>query len=133
MTAKKPILVGVYGSLREGLTNHHILKQSPSVGDYLTEPKYTMYDLGSYPCIVEKGFTPIKLEIYSVTNAVLKDLHTLEGYYEANKEQSYYIPKTIKTPLGDVIIYVFNDIITSGTPIVENGDWFDYLTARNKK
>lgn len=132
MTSKSTTLVGVYGSLRKGLVNHNVLKGSKQIGDYLTAPEYTMYDLGFYPGLIDKGFTPIVLEIYEVNDNVLGNINTLEGYSEHSKEQSYYIPKTIKTPFGEVMIYIYNDSITNPV-LVKDGDWLEYYNAIKTK
>ena len=77
--------VAVYGSLKRGLHNHHLLASSSFLGEYETGPSYSMVDLGYFPGLIAHGCTAIQVEVYAVTDAVLRQLDILEGaphFYE---------------------------------------------------
>lgn len=120
-------LVSVYGSLREGMGNHRLLESENSklLGEFRTKPEYTLFSLGAFPGLLKNGNTSIVVEVYEVTDNVLKRLDGLEGYHEDDLEQSFYIRETINTPFGESYIYFYN-----GNPgnkeIVESGDWTEY-------
>jgi gamma-glutamylaminecyclotransferase len=90
--------VFVYGSLKKGFYNHGLLSESTFIDNAMTLPKYTMYDLGGYPAIVEMGDTPIFGEVYEVNDIVRLD--RLEGH------PKWYRREQIPTHLGDVWVYI---------------------------
>ena len=125
------ILVAVYGTLRQGESNHRVLKgnqyRSPILlGTIRSKPEFTMYNLGAFPGIVG-GNTGIVLEVYAVPElSVQRRLDNLEGYHgeQYNDPQhpmsNHYNKTMIETPWGNSELYIYNgkpyrdDIITSG-------------------
>ena len=83
---EKRFLVAVYGSLMQGLHNHTYLEDSKLKGTFVTEPIYTLIDLGSYPGLYENGTTSINMEVYEVDEHTLANLDILEGYDETNDD-----------------------------------------------
>ena len=83
--------VFVYGSLKKGFGNHHLLEDAEYVGKAETvSSNYTMYNLGAFPGVKEGGTTCITGEVYKVTDDELVRLHRLEGhptFYEAKTKQ----------------------------------------------
>ena len=83
--------VFVYGSLKKGFGNHHLLEDAEYVGKAETVSNdYTMYNLGAFPGVKEGGTTCITGEVYRVTDAELVRLHRLEGhptFYKAKTKQ----------------------------------------------
>lgn len=82
MSAEK--LIFVYGTLKRGGTNHHLLAAQKFLGEARTTPGFQLYDLGSYPGMVTRpddrdGVTG---EVWSVDQAALKRLDALEGLAE---------------------------------------------------
>ena len=69
----------VYGSLREGMGLNSVLTSSKRHGTHKSLPKYTMYDLGAFPCIVDKGNTSIVGDLYEVTEDIVQHLDIIEG------------------------------------------------------
>ena len=129
----KPLLVGVYGSLRKELHNHKTLGNSKLLGTFYTVPEYTMYDLGSYPGVVPDGNTSILIEVYEISENVLNRLDTLEGYHTFNAVSNYYNRRKIESPYGEMYIYFYNDKRggkLDPTKIVTSGDWKDYNETR---
>ena len=74
-------LVFVYGTLKRGFSNHHILKDAEFLGSgETTESVFTMYHLGGFPGVVLGGNSDIKGELYSVDEATLQHCDWLEGH-----------------------------------------------------
>lgn len=76
-------LVFVYGSLKRGYALHSLLQGQPSPGGAVTKPLYRMFDLGSYPGLVEwpEGLA-IRGEVYQVDSECLSRLDAAEGVVE---------------------------------------------------
>lgn len=120
-------LYAVYGSLRKGLGNHRILRDSKLLGEYSTPPLFTMYSLGGFPGVIEKGETSVTLEVYKVEDEGIEDrLDVLEGYHGKHYGANLYNKEIISTPYGDAFIYYFNRE-NLPYPIVASGDWKKYL------
>lgn len=118
--------VFVYGTLKQGGSNHALLKDSTLFTEYKTEAKYTMVSLGSFPGLIEHGNTPIHGEIYEVDSATLARLDHLEGYYASMPEHSLYLRETMATMYGDVYVYTLN---MPDEYIIPTGKW---ITKNNK-
>jgi len=76
-------LVFVYGSLKRGYKLHYLLESQLSVGNAVTHPLYRLFDLGSYPGLIEwpEGLE-IHGEIYQVDADCLTQLDEVEGVAE---------------------------------------------------
>lgn len=125
-------LVAVYGSLRQGLNNHRLLNKAPLRTEVVSIP-YQMISLGAYPALIKSEENHnITIEVYSVDDDTLKRLNRLEGFYEEDSDENFYNRKTIQTHLGDAYVYVIDRGYSSfrQTNVVENGDWFEYLTNK---
>lgn len=72
-------LIFVYGTLRRGLGNHFLLRDSRYVAEAVSSPRYSMVDLQAFPGILPFGMTSIVGEVYEVRPEVLADLDRLEG------------------------------------------------------
>lgn len=69
----------VYGSLKNGFGNNHLLMNSKFVRKDLTkEPTYTMFSFGGFPGIV-RGESCISGELYEVDDDTLSNLDALES------------------------------------------------------
>jgi len=77
-------LIFVYGSLKRGYALHHLLTSQLSQGQAVTRPLYRLFDLGSYPGLVEwPDGLAIRGEVYQVNRECLKRLDEVEGVAEA--------------------------------------------------
>lgn len=87
----------VYGTLLRGFGNYdRLLKgRSTFVKEAETSPIFTMWNLGSFPGVVNKGYTAIKGEIHEVSDDVLRDLDRLEGH------PNFYVRTPLRTADGD--------------------------------
>jgi gamma-glutamylaminecyclotransferase len=70
----------VYGSLLSGQPHGGRLGRSPLLGEALTVARYTLFDLGAYPALVEGGDTSVSGELYEVAADVLAALDEFEGH-----------------------------------------------------
>lgn len=115
-------LIAVYGSLRKGFGNHHILKNANYLGEFDTEPIYDMYSLSAFPGLVTGGNTSIKMEVYEVDRPTLVRLNQLEGYICDDHVNNHYNRISINTPYGEAYTYTYNYSIDKRVK-VESGDW----------
>ena len=108
--------VFVYGTLLAGCNNHHWLQGARKLGDHLTEPRYTLYDLGHYPGVTAGGGTAVAGEVYQVSAAILARLDVLEDYpHEYTRER-------IDTAFGPAWIYLYRQLPPHARPL-PGGDW----------
>ncbi|GAD78768.1 gamma-glutamylcyclotransferase family protein [Vibrio ezurae] len=107
-------LVFVYGTLRQGESNHHLLQGSDLLGVYETPAQYSLYDFSAYPGIVE-GHSSITGEVYRVSDEVLAKLDILEDIPIEYRRES------IETPFGEAWIYLYQG--TELGTAIESGDW----------
>jgi gamma-glutamylcyclotransferase (GGCT)/AIG2-like uncharacterized protein YtfP len=112
-------LVAVYGTLKEGCSNHELLDDAEFIGeDWLFD--FTLYDLGPYPAIKRGNSDGVFVEVYRITKSQLYRLDQLEGYFYSRPEESLYIRVKTESSYGDSWIYLYNKdvdqkrIITSG-------------------
>ena len=79
-TGAKRVYVFVYGTLKTGGGNNHLLRDSKSLGEAVTVgDNYTMRN-GGFPMVVAEGISHVKGELFEVTDPeVLDDLDWLEG------------------------------------------------------
>ncbi|MCU7844333.1 MAG: gamma-glutamylcyclotransferase [Candidatus Thiodiazotropha sp. (ex Monitilora ramsayi)] len=108
--------VFVYGTLRRGEVNHHLMSGAKYCGGHVTLPRYRMIHLGAYPGVVEGGNTAIVGEIFRVNGQQLVQLDRLEDY------PRLYNRKLIPTPWGSAWIYTYRGV-RNGRPVIPGGDW----------
>ena len=84
-------LIFVYGSLKQGYALHSLLHEQIYLGEAVTEPLYRLFDLGSYPGLVEwpEGLS-VRGEVYQVNPDCLLRLDAAEGVAER-----HYVRRTI--------------------------------------
>lgn len=119
--------VAVYGTLRMGMGNHYLLKDSKYLCS--TSVRGKMYSLGGFPCVVlsknlETDYDSyVYCEVYLVDDETLGQLDQLEGY------PGWYDRDKVVTPFGGAYIYHFKEPpITSD--YVPGGDWVEYVDNR---
>lgn len=123
--------VAVYGSLREGMGNHGLLRNSTLVARTVTREPYAMYSLGGFPMVSLRGerISPIAIEVYDVDDDVLARLDMLEGY--RGDSSSFYDRSEVETAEDGLsaLIYHIEDRVDwrRDPPLVEHGDWVRYV------
>lgn len=108
-------LVFVYGTLRHGQRNHHLLAQSPWLGNHATPPIYSLYDLGHYPAVIT-GHSVIYGEVYQVDERTLAQLDLLEDVPVTYRREQ------IETPFGLAWMYFYQNEQHLDA-LISSGDW----------
>jgi len=97
--------VFVYGTLKKGYSNHGYLAQQEYLGEYESNPRWGLVDLGPF-------------QAYAVTDDVLEELDVLEGV-----AQGFYHRRRIEiNNAGDKInawVYTYNAIPHSSTTLLQ--------------
>lgn len=109
-------LLFVYGSLRPGEARHRLLAGARYLGPHRTESCYTMYDLGEYPGVVERGHHAIVGDLYDVDTATLARVDEYEGHPHE------YTRRLLATPFGGAWIYLYRRDCP-GAVVIASGDW----------
>ncbi len=116
MGFSKANLVFVYGTLRRGEANHHLLRGAEFRGVHVTRPGYRMLHLGTYPGVVAGGSIAIEGEVYRVDRKGFAHLDRLEAY------PKLYTRKLIPTPWGRAWIYLYRGS-RAGRAVIPGGNW----------
>ena len=120
--------IAVYGTLRQGFSNHGVLGDSTLVGTGLTKEKFKLTARGIPFVTRNEQISNVKVEVYEVSDAQLPVVDGLEGYNPNNHEGSWYKRTPIQVTLEDVgdveaSIYLGDD---DASTIIESGDYADY-------
>ncbi len=70
--------VFVYGTLMKGEHNHYFLSEAEYMGEYKTEARWGLLNIGSFPGLVPHVME-VEGEVYKVSKATLNALDRLEG------------------------------------------------------
>ena len=112
--------VFVYGTLRAGEPNHHLLDHHALVGEALTEPAFELISLGAFPAMIAGGTTAVVGEVYEVDPVTLAALDRLEGH------PRFYQRTVIRLEGGDeVLAYLLSPEQAQGRTRIPSGDWTD--------
>ena len=115
-------LVFVYGTLKRGHQRSHVLADQTFIGPATTVADYRMYDLGSYPGLIEVApgaGDQIQGEIYRIDPTCLRQIDQIEavdqGLYERREIRFDPPLTTLSLPLkpldGSIVAYFYlNDI-----------------------
>ena len=109
-------LVFVYGTLRQGETNHHFLTRARYLGPHVTAAGYRMLQLGTYPGVVTGGSDAIVGEVYQVSRGEMARLDRLEDY------PRLYSRRLLPTDWGRAWIYLYRGSRRDRS-IIPSGDW----------
>lgn len=158
MTKNKHELVFVYGTLRRAAFNNTLIEidtDNEYLGEFITDQKYLMLDLGGYPGVCKAPFYPSRLldqirmrslyapingEVYSVNYETLSKLDILEGhpsFYKREKIKVVGLCDMPDLPASEVWIYVLNypERYSGHYPAAKNNygdyDWTAHLNLLN--
>jgi len=124
-------LVAVYGSLREGLHNHRLLKNSECVGKGSVSG-YGMYSLGGFPALTKlQDKCDVVVEVYSVDDNTMARLDMLEGYpHYYNREQVaiHFGGEDGVESYTTAWMYYIDDTFDDSA-FVKDGDWLKYYSG----
>ncbi len=124
-------LIAVYGTLRKGASNHHVLKDSLFIKTTRLKG-FVMYGANSFPAVIRgTNEDQITIEIYQVNRKeILKELDLLEGFDRENPNSQnslYTIQKITLEDENDLIeIYTFDhhpEMVHQIGPRIISGDW----------
>lgn len=120
--------IAVYGSLREGLGNHGLIRGSKLLGTFKTNPEYSLYTLGGFPGLKPNGKTAVTMEVYEVDEDTARRVDQLEGY-SPNRPATFYDKVDIETPFGTAGVYTYVSNIEEDR-LVQSGDWTEFVKER---
>lgn len=84
-------IVFVYGTLKQGFSNHHFLANANFLGNALTCKSYALYCSGLPFVIRDQAVSRIFGEAYSVDGVTLKALDCLEGHPSCYRREQIQI------------------------------------------
>ncbi|WP_114416589.1 gamma-glutamylcyclotransferase family protein [Marinospirillum perlucidum] len=116
-----PTLIAVYGSLKQGQSNHHYLEKARFLGQDKIH-QIVLYDLGPYPGAKLSSSRGIDVELYEVDTPTLAKVDQLEGISRQNDEQGLYYRTPLKTRLGQAWVYIYNPPV-GGRRVIRQGGW----------
>lgn len=126
----KQELVFVYGTLRRAAYNNTLIEvdtDNKYLGEFITELKYLMLDLGGYPGVCKAPFYPPRLldqirmrslyapingEVYTINSETFSKLDILEGhpsFYKREKVEVVGLENGTELPDKKVWMYILND------------------------
>ncbi|WP_028573633.1 gamma-glutamylcyclotransferase family protein [Desulfonatronovibrio hydrogenovorans] len=112
-------LVFVYGTLRQGCSNHGLLKDEKYLGTARTKDRYALY-VDDYPYLVkDQPRSRVKGEVYQVSTQGLARLDILENH------PAWYKREKIRVCLdmGEVILAWIYFFPTARGRLVSGGDY----------
>jgi gamma-glutamylaminecyclotransferase len=126
----------VYGTLRQGCTNHHLVFGSRHLGPATTVEPFVMttQKSRSFPYIFKHAdlyAAPVKGEMYEINQEVLRRLDDLEGHPDHYRRQQIRV-KTPKEEILECAAYILEDPVLcedianglgKGFVYVQDGDW----------
>jgi len=122
--------VFVYGTLRRGGKNHHLLNDSQCIFQQcFVEGK--LYDSSSgYPVMKQNTSGQICGELYEVTEPQLAEIDRLEGYKE-NGSDNLFECKLLpvyndKGAQYNAFVYVAGEAFNQVSELISSGDWLVY-------
>jgi len=117
-------IFGVYGTLRRGYGNNRCLGDAKFLGEFKTEPNYTLFD-GGFPVCERGGNTSIHIELFETDNPeIISDVNSLEGCTGIKGHPAnWYDVDYINSPYGIATIFVMNKGTSGRNKILETGKW----------
>ena len=96
--------VFVYGSLKRGFINHHVMAGTEFLGAGVTQPGFAMLGLGRYPGVV-RGTAVIAGEVFAVPAPRMGRLDRLEDNGRVYRRE--VIPIRLPSGVVDAWIYLY--------------------------
>lgn len=118
------MLVAVYGTLKRGMANHHLLISSRFLGDDRLL-NIALYELEEFPAARLEESHGIDVEVYDVSMEVLLDLDKLEVVDHEIPEKGLYRRILCPTRFGAAWIYIYNGVV-DGLPKLNAGSWLPH-------
>jgi len=114
----------VYGTLKRGGRGNRWLATQRFVSEAVTEPKYRLYDLGTYPGLVKDESTglAVKGELWEVDDACLAELDDYEYAPDLYSRERIRVQGTD----GPVETFLYNKPIPAAA---RSGDFWPFPAA----
>ncbi len=128
----------VYGTLLPGQPNAYLWGEAVAAQQTAVLPNGRLYDLGSFPMLVEEGEEAVQGMLIWVRpaeyTAVVASLDELEGYDPAQPLASAYrrVRRLVKGSDGRSIpawVYVGHSAALPDMQPISGGDWVSYVAA----
>ena len=113
--------VFVYGTLRRGGRNHHLLASSRFLTGARTEPAFELVEMGGYPAMVPGGGTRVVGEVFEVNLPTLARLDLLEEVPE------FYRRVELAMQGLSAMAYVLPRRFVDGRARITSGDYGSFL------
>lgn len=122
-------IVAVYGSLRQGLGNSYLLKDSEHLLTAREDVNFHMISLGGYPALIKDEVKhSIVFEVYAVSRAEFQRLDQLEGY------PNFYSREQVNVGGHTAWVYCMREArgwFEQGDPEVTSGDWVKHYQTKH--
>lgn len=129
-----PTVIAVYGTLRRGERNHHLLGPAEYLGS--GEAAGTLHLVPSgpqrpypYPALVPEPARRVVVELYRVADAdLLARLDELEAYVPGDPAGSEYVRRLVPVsggPVDAAEVYVYVGAAEELGAVIGSGDWLD--------
>lgn len=117
-------ILAVYGTLKKGFGNNRCLGNSKFLGEFKTEPIYTLM-AGGFPICERGGNTSIIGELYETDNPeIISDVNSLEGFSGIKGHpDNWYDVDLIETKFGLATMYVMDKNTSGRNRIIKSGIW----------
>ncbi|RKD22714.1 hypothetical protein BEP19_10685 [Ammoniphilus oxalaticus] len=117
--------VFVYGTLRTGEPNHHLLHHAQRIVEQCWT-QGTLLDVGPFPALIPNRRGRIYGELYLINEQQLQTLDQLEGFHGQGKQNHFErIRQTIHGDRSslEAWVYVYPNSNKDSYPIIQHGDW----------
>jgi gamma-glutamylaminecyclotransferase len=101
--------VFVYGSLKRGFVNHHVMTGTKFLGTGITQPGFAMIDLGRYPGVIQ-GTAVIAGEVFAAPTPLMGRLDRLEDNGRVYRREV----TSIHLPSGTVNAWIYLYLLARG-------------------
>ncbi len=113
--------VFVYGSLRRGMAQHHLITGAPFLGYGSTADTFTLYDSGDWPAAITTGVTAIYGELYALSTQKLAAIDAYEGH------PHFFCRKRVMLADRQITsIWIYTLDIPDHWKRIGTGDWVRY-------